>query len=625
MGSYFTSKIGAINLTTQEEDIIKILNEAVKEKKPETVIRIAGGWVRDKLMGFPSDDIDISLNNCKGLAFAEIVNKYLSDIGHSTHSIGLIKSNPDKSKHLETATIEVMGISIDCVEMRSETYTEESRTPQIHFGTPEEDAMRRDFTINALFYNTSTRLVEDFTTKGHEDLSKGVIRTPLDPVQTFNDDPLRVLRAIRFSTRYGFSLEPSLIEAARAPQLREIFLRKISRERIRIELDKMLGITGFEDGTSSRPALALLTAYELDLFPVIFSIPEPKEHIRLTGTVPLSSLSQSKSKVKGGVAVGARKGQGKGNLDSIFEFSDEDSKSALSQWIPNSVSYIGWLNVILSQVKVQKEDMNPLSFFNDSSTTEICMSYTPQRNTVRSDGSANIKGSILSEGFTIRTAKAATVSLMEDCGLDSVSIGILYLAAALMPLKKFEIPNIKKKCMKNLSECLLRESLKVSNDIGKRVDAILSVQDGLVAILRDGCKRVDASQLLHSCKTDWKLALVLAFTCAVKEMHNIDHVPGLPLDPSSQGFTDVIVSKEVVSKISEFSDFIDVLTRMRLEEAWSTDPFFDGNELQKELGVKGAKVGKLIDVQFRWQVSNPSGSQVVCLAYLRCHAQDMGI
>jgi tRNA nucleotidyltransferase/poly(A) polymerase len=81
------------------------------------------------------------------------------------------------------------------------------------FGTAEEDSLRRDLTINALFYNINTGEVEDFTNKGLEDLKAGIIRTPLGPEQTFKDDPLRILRVFRFAARYEFSCDPEMVES----------------------------------------------------------------------------------------------------------------------------------------------------------------------------------------------------------------------------------------------------------------------------------------------------------------------------------------------------------------------------------------------------------------------------
>jgi tRNA nucleotidyltransferase (CCA-adding enzyme) len=105
-----------------------------------------------------------------------------------------IPANPEQSKHLETATMQLHGLSLDLVNLRSETYSSASRIPQIEFGTPLQDAERRDFTINALFYNLHTREIEDFTEHGLQDLRDGIIRTPLAPLVTFLDGVLKTIQ-----------------------------------------------------------------------------------------------------------------------------------------------------------------------------------------------------------------------------------------------------------------------------------------------------------------------------------------------------------------------------------------------------------------------------------------------
>ena len=105
-------------------------------------------------MGLESDDIDIALDDMYGEDFAKLINDHLNNEGNlDKKRFGVIKANSDKSKHLETATIKVDGVFVDLVNLRSEQYTEDSRVPVIEIGTPEEDAYRRDLTINSLFYN----------------------------------------------------------------------------------------------------------------------------------------------------------------------------------------------------------------------------------------------------------------------------------------------------------------------------------------------------------------------------------------------------------------------------------------------------------------------------------------
>jgi tRNA nucleotidyltransferase/poly(A) polymerase len=260
-------QVAPLVLTEHEKRLFELLMGAQKHYGLGTILRVAGGWVRDKIMGRDSHDIDIALDNMSGNAFANKVNDYLAHLGLETHHIGVIQSNPDQSKHLETATVKVLGSWIDFVNLRSEAYTEHSRIPsKIEIGTPEQDANRRDLTINALFYNINTGLVEDFTKRGMEHIRSKIICTPLPPLQTFMDDPLRVLRAFRFASRLpGFSINPELLEAASSPQVVEALAKKIARERIGKELDGMM--------LATRPELAINWIQMNGLFPVVFMPP----------------------------------------------------------------------------------------------------------------------------------------------------------------------------------------------------------------------------------------------------------------------------------------------------------------------------------------------------------------
>jgi len=223
-----------ISLTSTEDNIFSLLKEVIKNKTPDTILRVAGGWIRDKLMGKTSNDIDVAISNMTGEKFANIVNEYMREKGLKTHEISVVQSNPDQSKHLATAMVRLFGLPIDFVNLRTETYAD-SRIPQIETGTPEEDSKRRDLTINALFYNINTDEIEDFV-GGLKDLKAGIARTPMDPVQTFLDDPLRILRTVRFAARYGLKLDPGIINAAHNPDVKEAFKKKMSQERIWAEL-----------------------------------------------------------------------------------------------------------------------------------------------------------------------------------------------------------------------------------------------------------------------------------------------------------------------------------------------------------------------------------------------------
>ncbi|XP_049344753.1 tRNA nucleotidyltransferase cca2 isoform X2 [Solanum verrucosum] len=258
-----------IDLTPKEEQIFNRLLQVVEHYNMGTQLRVAGGWVRDKLLGKECYDIDIALDNMYGREFCEKVNEYLSASGEETQGVGVIQCNPDQSKHLETARMRLFDVWIDFVNLRAEDYSQNSRIPTMKFGTAKQDADRRDLTINSLFYNINNRSVEDLTERGIADLKSGKIVTPLPPKQTFLDDPLRVLRAIRFGARFGFILDEELKKAAADEDVRVAIADKISRERIGHEIDLMM--------SGDQPVKAMTYIADLKLFSAVFSLPSDFE------------------------------------------------------------------------------------------------------------------------------------------------------------------------------------------------------------------------------------------------------------------------------------------------------------------------------------------------------------
>ncbi|MCX6346255.1 MAG: CCA tRNA nucleotidyltransferase [Armatimonadetes bacterium] len=185
-----------------------------------------GGIVRDKLLhGTPDEDIDIVLEGDAGC-----LADYL-------HERGIAKHAPVTYPRFGTAMIIVDNRQVELVGARKESYDPTSRKPVTEPGTLLDDASRRDFTINTLLENLHTGEVIDLTGKAIADLRDGIIRTPVEPVTTFDDDPLRMLRAIRFSTRFNFAIDPETYSAiyACAPRL-----SIISAERIREEVVKII-------------------------------------------------------------------------------------------------------------------------------------------------------------------------------------------------------------------------------------------------------------------------------------------------------------------------------------------------------------------------------------------------
>ena len=258
-----------IRLSAREEALFHKVLAAVSSLSLQCTVRVAGGWVRDKLLGLQSDDIDFALDTLTGAQFAQSVSAWLLSSGQGrTSSVGTIRSNPEQSKHLETATFVLDGVSIDANRFRDEIYQPGSRIPEVKQSTALEDAQRRDFTINALFYNIHTQCVEDLI-GGMADIKAKRIRTPTSAAVTFRDDPLRVLRAARFAARFGYSVDREVSEAAASEAVHADLRAKVTKERVGIELRKMLG-----KGRTGTRALALLS--EWGLRPVVMDVGEEK-------------------------------------------------------------------------------------------------------------------------------------------------------------------------------------------------------------------------------------------------------------------------------------------------------------------------------------------------------------
>ncbi|KAI0466437.1 hypothetical protein F4859DRAFT_519090 [Xylaria cf. heliscus] len=325
--------IETIELTPKEAQLKELLLDAarhVNSSQPASepvILRWAGGWVRDKLLGIESHDIDTAINIMTGEAFAlkirelcekpETVQKH----GITSDDIGdlhKIAKNPDKSKHLETTTVKLFGFDVDFVNLRKETYTEDSRNPQMEFGTAEEDALRRDATINALFYNLNTSKVEDFTS-GLTDMKSKLIRTPLEPFQTFIDDPLRVLRLIRFASRLGFTIDPAAEKIMGDTKILNALKLKISRERVGVEIEKML--------KGKDPRRSLQYIQDLGLYHTIFTDPTKPD-------IPVPDLSRWRNAYE---CLDYLKTQTPSSIFNVLVQTDEDSYyawtlSALAPW-----------------------------------------------------------------------------------------------------------------------------------------------------------------------------------------------------------------------------------------------------------------------------------------------------
>ena len=210
--------------------IFSIISDAAEENGVRAFV--IGGYVRDCFLRRPCKDIDIVVEG-SGIELTEAVAK---KIGHHT--------NVSVFRNFGTAMLHYDDMEVEFVGARKESYRRESRKPIVENGTLEDDQLRRDFTINAMAFSLQKddygSLVDPFG--GLLDLSKGVIRTPLDPDTTFSDDPLRMIRAVRFATKLTtdqlqFHIVPEALESIERNRER---LSILSKERIVDELDKIL-------------------------------------------------------------------------------------------------------------------------------------------------------------------------------------------------------------------------------------------------------------------------------------------------------------------------------------------------------------------------------------------------
>ena len=250
----------------KEQVAVDLLSKLVKKSPYTGKVFIAGGYVRDEFMGLDPKDIDLVIEMPNGgIEFAKWVTKELGIYSGSNPVIfprfGTAKFNLRGIKHKGQ---DLTDIDVECVMTRKEKYTDSSRKPEVSVGTLKQDVERRDFTVNSLLKDLTTGEILDLTGKGKNDIKKGVVQTPLDPNVIFTEDPLRMLRAIRFTVKYGWKLPLFMIRAIKNNASK---LKNISSERIQEELNKML-VTKSPD-TAVRllqiTGLSKFVAPELDL------------------------------------------------------------------------------------------------------------------------------------------------------------------------------------------------------------------------------------------------------------------------------------------------------------------------------------------------------------------------
>jgi tRNA nucleotidyltransferase/poly(A) polymerase len=564
----------SVCLNAQELQLFAVFLAA--SKVSGSVVRVAGGWVRDKLLGLPSDDIDIALDNISGVEFANIVKECLSSCadcaGLMAGSIGTIAANPEQSKHLETATMRIGTLDIDFVNLRSETYVQDSRIPEIKCGTAREDARRRDFTVNSLFYNLNESKVEDMTGRGMNDLATGTLSTPLDPYVTFLDDPLRVLRAIRFAARYRYRLTPELEAAARNADIKRALFDKVSRERVLKEVDGMLQSS---HDKPCRPLLAFSVMRRLDVFDCVIVLP-PGEYVLNDALVTrLHGLGLPAS----------------------------SSSSALESWQQRSLAVVFTCSVLVSVAQQLATNKTDAAFHTTWQPLHIRLS----RDEFTSNASVEQHDIIpIDEEL-----------LLLPCFHNQHKS--LYLAAAAFGLCHLNV--LEKRKLTALSTVSLRDGLKADNETVRQTAVLLDSWSQFAVFSKQGCSRVEGGLLIRRCQALYRESLLLA--CA------FELAASLSFDPAS------FVSTGAVHSFSLHGDQIQILQRYRrlqdelelslgLDECWCVSPLLDGNQLMEVINVKrGPAVGAAMEEQVKWQLQFPNGTHQELTAHLTEFAKSL--
>jgi poly(A) polymerase len=242
--------------------IFQIISKAADNLDQETYV--IGGYVRDLYLGRPSKDIDI-VTVGSGIELAQEVAKELK-----------LKSGVTVFKNFGTAMLRYNSMEIEFVGARKESYQRNSRKPIVENGTLEDDQNRRDFTINAMALGLNQanfeQLVDPFN--GLEDIENKIIRTPLEPSFTFSDDPLRMMRAIRFSTQLDFEIQPETLQAIAQNKER---IKIVSAERIIDELNKIV--------LAPKPSIGFKLLEETGILDIIFP-----EFVRLKGVEKINGI-----------------------------------------------------------------------------------------------------------------------------------------------------------------------------------------------------------------------------------------------------------------------------------------------------------------------------------------------
>jgi tRNA nucleotidyltransferase (CCA-adding enzyme) len=568
--AFCPGKVGtAIVLSPLEKNICDLFCRVNENNNLKTIVRVAGGWVRDKLLGKENDDIDIAVDDMTGVEYAKLVQATMKEEGLSVGSVGVIQANPAQSKHLETACMNIYGQSIDIVNLRAEVYSEDSRIPEMLFGTAPDDAMRRDFTINALFYNVNVGEVEDFTGKGLNDLMSGTIRTPVEPLKTFADDPLRVLRVVKFASRYAFSIDTLIKHALDTSEdIRRGLAAKLSPERVAKECSSMI--------SSSRPILAMRMFDRFHLWPTVYGIDRSSLHEVSVYLDPQTSISVQGS-----------------TLSKKF-WEEQVYQKALSMG-----RALGWVWYARNQSKE-----SPGAFENYCGLLEMGGQRAPTYDKYRTEDS--IVNGYLAHGVLKEVLKEKQLR------------HLLFVAVIMSPFSQMTYQVKQRRVL--FIQYMLQESMKATKRDFTNVDMLLktsaSFQELAAKGQRQPLERAEVSFVLSSAKSLWPHAVDFAIAKDLCSANFWDDVFNAKTNPfflkagTQKERAPYTLPSGMVSLLASYAHLHSFIDSEKLNGIWNLPPLMDGKVLMKALEMKPGPQMKQIVLDMRaWQYSNPSGTK----------------
>jgi len=608
-----------INLTEDEAELFELLRQVTGKTGLKSTLRVAGGWVRDKLLASPEFqrnlstaeqrltskfkkstqasmgrqgtkvvvedinqpvDIDIALDDMLGREFADHLNDYLTRQGQKTVSVGVVLKNPEKSKHLETATMKVGSFWIDFVNLRAEEYTQDSRIPDLmRIGTAAEDAYRRDLTINALFYNINTHQVEDFTGRGFHDLRRGVISTPLAPLTTFMDDPLRVLRSVRFASRLRFTMDEALVKAAMDNRVRDALAQKVSRERVGGEVDLML--------RSPDPVGAMRLLINLNLVETVFAVgnvlpnKSPAERSLFTKGLDLISTTHDHlcdCKVDPPIWCESKLARTTHGFEEDTLLNNEESRRLL--W------YSAFLKPLMDNAKLFDENMSSPNKGKKANRSLVSKLLVEALKRPTRDAESVCK--------IMKAADDFTQLLNSGCDLSAQSI----------LLSGIEVCHTKDANHDALSQQLICKMQ------GKLVNCE-SEDDPLWEHAMEF--RLLTSKVLQRIGSLWRPALVLSLC---EQLQSCETLADYAIEGDFYSESQEELHQGVVDRYDVFAC---ALQKLGLIGIWDRKPLLDGEEIKKNILPKlprGPVFREVMDEQEDWMTAHPDGNREALCKHL---------